>query len=408
MDLCSKHYGFLHLPSLAVFVNPYSPYPQVRAILTSRKSLPEMAARLPSLSPEERQDLAHRLTTLIHERRHFHDVLLSVVGNSLFFTSLIRSVALCPLRTQLDKLAGQHVILPLNDSTPGIEPGFVDAPRPFEEKYARVITSSNDALEASAVLTQLVFAVRHASGLAFLHLVADFLRDPHYGSTLAALGNLLEGLDSDRARQVLNAYHRFLLIVLSESPLNLDDPTPDDLLKQLLEKAQIVKEQASAEPIEAVLNHVADSSWDAVDTNTNLNEERIKRWMEILEGAFKSLKIADGIAEYYRGVAREFAEAASRMRSTIKSAPLKYTDPVAYLDSEWPEPFTYFFREDGSFEPTNIGQPWEPFTRKLWYDFTIGLSPTEILLEKPSFRHPLQRMWLQGMRDSMDVIFRRR
>src|SRR6185312_2964746 len=82
-DLCDRHYGFLHLPSLFVFVNPYSPYQSVQEFLF-HSPLENLGEYLESMPREEAMDLVQRATSLEHESKHFHDILLTPYGNSLF------------------------------------------------------------------------------------------------------------------------------------------------------------------------------------------------------------------------------------------------------------------------------------------------------------------------------------
>src|SRR6267142_1534957 len=84
MELCDRQYGFMHLPSLIVFVDPYSRFDVVKEFLQERRSSPDEFERArASIGPEAEQDLVQRFTSLHHEIKHFHDLLLTPFGNAV-------------------------------------------------------------------------------------------------------------------------------------------------------------------------------------------------------------------------------------------------------------------------------------------------------------------------------------
>ena len=398
MDLCSTHYGFLHLPSLVAFTNPHSPYSSVARLFMSGTSLLEMARHARSLDVDQRRDFAHRATTWFHERRHFHDVLLTPLGNALFFAELSRAAALLPWLPKLQSFKGQILELPMSADTPGMR-SFVDAYQPVALPYASLIASARDTMEASAVLAQLAFAMRYVSDTAFVALMQDFLREPRYGYPIQVLGDLVGApTAATDARRVFVAYARLLLLVMSDPPVGRKQ-SHDATLRKLMDKARQVDRSKLASTMESIVQ----TTWRDVRRNLLLNEERTERWLGGLEHPLRLRGIPGELAEMFRRVAREFAGASVDMRRRVCEKPEDYCDLSRYIEADWPEPLTALFHSDGSFRFTDVGARWCPFTRESWSQFAVALAPLGVLVEDPAFRHPLVRPWRANLEQNVGV-----
>jgi hypothetical protein len=401
LDLCSTHYGFLQLPSLVVFVNIHSQYPEVHEILTSGTPLSDMIRASAELPSDQRRDMAHRVTTWIHERRHFHDVLLTPVGNALFFGELSRVATLVALLPTLRHFQGSILRLPITTDTEGLGE-YVQAYELFATPYSRIVESARQALEASAVAAQLTFAIRHIGDDGLVRLVADFFSDPRYGDPLSRFGQLAYGEPNQRSLTV--SYSKLLLLILSSHPYGRQT-SHDDTLRKLLDAsgdARLKGKRASA------LKGVVADTWNIVTRDIALSAGRNEACLDGLAKVLSMKGASPALSDVFRGVAAEFISAAADMRKRVIEDPDEYCDMARYLKAKWPQPIAATFVSGGGYQFVDADASGCPFNRELWSNFAVALVPHAFLAEDPPFAHPLMQVWRHNLEHNLGVRIARR
>ena len=112
--LCAHAYGFVIPAAPAIFIDFSPTSADVTAALQSFISTKQIVPppNLRWTRPADTVEYLHRATAMIHERRHFHDLLATPLGNHLFFSGVNFAITLL---TTLDRRArrGVPILLPL-------------------------------------------------------------------------------------------------------------------------------------------------------------------------------------------------------------------------------------------------------------------------------------------------------
>jgi hypothetical protein len=149
-------YGFLHLPTLIAFVDPVPRDPEILRVLQGGLESPECSKMLREGAPDRQLDLYHRLGAITHERRHFHDVLLTPHGNDLVRRGFLYSLLTIQLLVHLihrSRSASRPVIaLPLTGTSARTDLFSVANDR--RKDFNSSVISGRISMEASATFAQ--------------------------------------------------------------------------------------------------------------------------------------------------------------------------------------------------------------------------------------------------------------
>lgn len=405
MDFCSKRYGLLHVPSLAVVLNVEAQSERVGHALKAAVSPDGNPTAVAELSDRERTELAHRLTTEVHERRHFHDILLTPLGNLLFAFSLARSAAILLASQGLEQNRGRDVFLPLGPDAAGVRSELLEKVRALERDYAAACDSAKYSFEASATIMQLEAARRDLGDEVYDKLYKDFAKDPRYGTAVKAVW-LFSGRvpRADRARLV-TLMNRLILLTLSDNLKDRADPH-DTVLATLLSRLL----DAKPREILPALELVASKTWSAIEANLNLYGDYFAVSIQpVLERVLRLFPNPDGkIVAVYRQVLSEFKGVGDEMRAKVIARPDSYVSYEQYSNTEWCEPFVYSYPHSGETGPLAEKSAPTKHLSAAWRQFTLAYAPSGALMEQVDFLHPLKGLWLRNLETLLGVTFARR
>jgi hypothetical protein len=161
MELDNTGYGIFHIPTLLIFHNELSRDPAVRTLLYEGLPL-ELVPTSPSweaLSDDAKSDFVQHATCLYHERRHFHDMMMTAVGLRLVRLAFryvltvqeLRDAVTARVREGKDHL---EIKLPLRTDNPTFGPLIGEA-LAAQAKYASLFNDALNALELSATTLQI-------------------------------------------------------------------------------------------------------------------------------------------------------------------------------------------------------------------------------------------------------------
>jgi hypothetical protein len=187
-------YGFIDPGSLVAFINPFSPNPAITRALTGQSAFVRGRELLAQLTNEDdHRDLVVRLSSLIHERQHFHDLLLSPFGGRVFRAHL--AVRLESTRLYVQLLADAEtteVRIPLAADS-GLAASDLERVYGWQKTTHELLEHGRQTLEANAVLSQRLF-VWDQLGAAALQALDDALSESLvYGATYQELDRLAAG-----------------------------------------------------------------------------------------------------------------------------------------------------------------------------------------------------------------------
>lgn len=429
MELCDRQYGFLHIPSLMVFVDPYSKFDAVREFLREGRSSPGEFERLrTSLEPEAEQDLIQRFTSLHHEIKHFHDLLLTPFGNAVIRSSFKYAISAAALLKDGAWESGTYVDLPLRSGSTKT-PGAVDRVLKRREECIQLIQSARLTLEALASLAQRQLAWTQFGIAAHEALQTDLLSDPTYSALLDVLAPVVHRVVSDE--ELLTILHRILLIGLGRN-----DGSPDAFPKMLV---QAINRSGDRFTIDRLNEGIA-KAWTVMTGNMRETDEINAKFLaDVRSRITLGSSVLD---EACQNAITDFCSKSRLLRSQFLEDPdsyvslLKYSDTVVKLVS----PLIYFYSVNDelslSTEPLDLSlndlyaqavfkksgsdvqyfshrlRPvdWEmsvvALDRSVWTEFA-QLSGGVALLEEVDWLHPLNTFWLKSVEDLKGIRFRR-
>lgn len=266
MDLCDRDYGFLHLPSCFVFLNPWSADPTVTDFIQRHLWQPDRVARAARLREPSLTEVVNRVGSLVHERKHFHDLLLTPYGNRLVRTSFEYALSLFWVFDALPWARGQRIDLPLQS---GDVPA---ASREFEEVLAQreqlrtLLKSGHMVLEATAALTQRQFTWTCFGSRAHALVELDLARHPVYSAILRAFEVIGYGLGNPTEWGLI--VHLLLLAVLGRGVPSAGHRSHTsqciDLLDKLSKRTPFIL---------STLVPVIEAAWKGAESNMEVEDE---------------------------------------------------------------------------------------------------------------------------------------
>lgn len=156
-DLGSFSYGFINLPSLFLFVDPFAIDERARAFLFSGNTPWQEAQALAfTLEPEARIDFVTRYTAFTHEIAHFDDLLMTYYGNMLVHEYLklgVMAISVCPRLIQWTRSRGMPIKLPIDPTDYDNDPDIVELMKQ-NERCKKLFGAGLYAMETSAIVQQ--------------------------------------------------------------------------------------------------------------------------------------------------------------------------------------------------------------------------------------------------------------
>lgn len=429
MDLCDRQYGFMHLPSLMIFVDPYSRFEAVRKFFEEQRSSPDDFERVrSSLGPEAEQDFVQRFTSLHHEIKHFHDLLLTPFGNAVIRSFFKYAMAASVLLRDGAWESGTYVDLPLRPgSTKTLE--LVDRVRKKEDECVQLIRSARLTLEALASLAQRQLVWTQFGSAAQEVLRTDLLNDPTYNALLDVLIPVLRPLVSDE--ELPTMLHRILLIGLGSS-----EGAPDAFPHALV---QAVEKPGSRLTVDRLHEGIA-KAWTVMTNNMKETDEINDKFLEDIR-RYVTLGSPD-LAEVVKKAVADFCSKSRLLRAQFLEDPDSYVSLLKYTDSvvKFVWPLVYYYSVDDelslSTESLDLGpvdlsaqvvfkkpgsniqyhshrlRPviWQAravtLDRSAWVEFA-QLCGSVALLEEVDWLHPFNAYWLRQVEDLKGIRFRR-
>ena len=436
MDLCDREYGFLHLPSLLVFLNPWSEDPAVSDFIVNQLWHPKAPKKAAMLPPESFADLLHRVGSLVHERKHFHDLLLTPFGNRLVRLSFQYALSVYALFQSREWRPGQTIAVPAGAEAFPQEEALrrVLAKR---DEFLRAFESGRMLLEATAVLAQREFAWTVFGEHAHTIVCAQLASHPVYSSLLRALEVVGSRIGAP-TRGFARIAHMLLLAYLGRGVQPDGSSSHTGAFIAVLERLSALHPGSFGQ-----VEQATQAAWVIAEGNMGIEEEENAKFLDLLRD--KAHRWAPPpLAENLRATWADFSAKARVMHELFRRQRDTYLNLDLYVqgEGEWVEPLTYLYcvRDDlclGT-EPLDLKREElvahveyeDPVTkakrysyrvmpaavplsgpcmdRSLWVTFARSLGGVVTLLEPLDWLHPLQAHWLRLTERLTGVRFVRR
>ncbi len=334
MELCNRSYGFFDIPSLFVFVNPFSPRAAVRRAMD--ESVEEV---LPALDAEERADLLQRFATFLHEHRHFHDVISTPFGNRLFRVYLAYAV-LCASVFTRRRWNGPQLAVPLRP--PDVAPDDLAVVEAKRQQILGLLEVARPAFELSAMMVQVQAAWSLLGAEAANVTIEDLLANSKDRDLLE--GAILWNEEAGYRDRLLRAVAKTVLGVglgWADAPAE----STGQMLRRALHRLQEIASPVTGTAVTRI-ELAAEGAWRELLINLDSADEANKRLVANVEE-----KLADwpnGVTETLVSVAQGFADEARRCHAIAREEPERLVDGGEYLRraKELPQPRLYYFSDD--------------------------------------------------------------
>ena len=433
MDLCNQSYGFLHLPSLFVFLNPYSRVPSIRQFFVEGIHIERVPAFVRTLPESDAKDLLQMLTCYVNERKHFHDLLITPYGNGLARSAFRAAMVTTALFSDRKREPPLDAGLPLGASFLRT-PTLLELARRTYQECVALLERGVLTLEASASLAQQQFGWQHVGREAVEILQT---RDPRYSAVLAALSKLGERVAED-VPGFGTILHKLLLIALGRVPSD-GQQHPDEVLAEAVLQFATVPEKA----LKDRLAKAVEEGWKVVRQNMRISDEDNERFLIDIGRLMTKAGAASEITESVRCAFADFTAKARRARDEILGNEQAFLrlDGYANFEGALVEPCLYHFSvmDEASLseEPLTLGEGelaaqhvYElrngkrlyshrvnraemglergTMDNRAWVDFVMGVGGSVALLEEVDWLHPVKTLWLRQMEERSGLRFYRR
>jgi hypothetical protein len=435
MDLCNKAYGFLHLPSLFILLNPYARSAGARRFFLDGMPFDRLAKVLASLPPAEAVELLHALTCYVHERKHFHDLLVTPYGNAIVRHAFRAAMVTATLWA--DRVADSGAMaLPIGASSLKT-PVLIERGLRIYQECTAVFEGAIRTLEASAVLAQRQFAWSHFGADAVDRLDDDLEREPKYSGVLSRFWRLAERLDP-QVPEIGVALHRLLVISLGGAPAP-PDGSPDARLDTVLSRLAALPDATLRSRLGAAL----DAGWRVTVDNMRFADIANDEFYDRIGTAMRRDNDDGALAALVRAAFDEFRRCAREARREVLADERVYLRLNHYADFEGDlvEPCLYHYSvADGdalSDEPVDLSEGeyaaqhvieladgrtlYSPrvtradvslgkrtMDRRTWADFMHSVGGSVALLEDVDWLHPAKTLWLRQVESATGLRFVRR
>jgi hypothetical protein len=418
----------MHLPSLIVFVDPYSRFDVVREFLREGRFSPDEFERLrTSIEPEAQKDLIQRITSLHHEIKHFHDLLLTPFGNAVIRSSFKYAISASVLLRDGAWKSGDSVDLPLRPGSTKTHEA-VDRVLKRQDECIQLIQSARLTLEALASLAQRQLAWTQFGISAQDTLEIDLLTDPTYCALLEFLVPVLRRVVPDD--ELPTILHQVLLIGLGCS-----EGSPDAFPKVLV---QAIDKSGGIFTVERLNDGIA-KGWTVMIKNMKETDEINDKFLA--DVSHITLGSA-GLDEALQNAITDYCSKSRLLRSQFLEDPDSYVSLFKYVDKvvKLVSPLIYFysvndelslfeepldlslndlsaqtvFKKPGSdvmyyshrLHPVNWKTNSVALDRSVWTEYA-KLFGGVALVEEVDWLHPLNTFWLKSVENHEGIRFRR-
>lgn len=434
MDLCSKTYGFIHLPSLIVFVNPFSPHESITDKLLGGSVLQDVDNFVKGVTDGERLDFIQRFSSMFHERKHFHDLLITPMGNSLVRLGFKYALTCAMVFIDRGWDPEAEVAIPLGPETTKTA-GLVARAKQVQQQFTESFHSARLIFEASATYAQLQFIWTNFGEDAALATHADFWKVSDYSKVLDGFVRVRNKLASGfNDSWFAAASHQLLLVGLGHDEPPRGHNSHDGFIADVLEKVQ------SFLPPEAKgrLQEALKRGWEVVESNmaiSDRNNEMFLEWLEKRSSSFAAVNqsVIDSFRDFCikSKMARQdlldnpedfFSLERYVTRDPIRVGPLIYfysdedelslsPDPLDLETEDLVAQTQHKISEDKSIyshrlQPSRFA-PRVELDKKAWINFAKSTAGTVALMETLDWLHPFQSFWLRMVEPLVNVRFTR-
>ena len=429
-------YGFVHLPSLLVFLRPQpstfwrAARDAVDSLTVSRGDFDEVAGRLTNVDDDQRQEAVLRVTALSHELRHFHDFLLTPYGNRLvrdaFWYSLLTYGALTEVSQAQRGTQRLEVALPVDPSSLPVYGRRLQTMRStFHERARRGLS----LLEANAMHTQIQQAEIDLGSAAAEALSGALRRmGGQYSETLTHLWRMQDALeiaDSDFAPVALSLT---LYCLLDADAMPIEEVTVP-----VAESARGLVGPAAAQLMLSATMEVIDS---VVGRAMTASQQENEKFLEILD----SDAVPEPLRELVREAFADFARAALAVQRRFLSDPMLLLDPGRYLREGVDLlvfPFVYLLSDGGttmqvehrsweaylsdplahvreySVEKQTVYElvcvptraPTHALNEDAWKTFADTVAGSLVIAEGANRENPVEGMWMRKIEERWPIKF---
>jgi len=431
MDFCNRDFGFFDLGSLLVCLNPYSRHEAVRERMT-HGALDSAMLNVDGLSGEARTDLTHRVSTYFHERKHFHDLLLTPYGNRIVREQFEYVVLCTSLFMRRRWNAGQEIELPLQP--PAIDAADYELLVRYRNLVHATVEHARAACELSAMLAQVQAIWMWSDEETTLAAMDEWRHVPLYGEVVSHLFDWPDEI-GDLHDEMSRAAHRIVVSVgLGDASSN------EDSLRALSNMFRRVRSIVDANPREGVRLAVRASheAWKVMVANFEIARasnakfaakvrERLTPWPK---------EVRDLVIE----LVEEFTAQAAALQKYVAADPDAYVHLARYLiETKLTLPRLFLFSVEDELavfdEPLDVDNytlaaqnvfqladgrrkysyrlmpatpPGASTMSERWELYAKDLCRHTALFEPVDWNHPLKKHWLSNLERSENVTFVRR
>lgn len=375
--LCSKLYGFVIPPAPAIFVDRSggtgAVVDAVDRFVTKRSMTPppELTA-----NRHDHADYLHRVTVVPHERRHFHDLLATTIGNHTFYASV--ALTLKMLTGLYFWIARERrKVIPLPLPYWGVDVSTCPDVHELDGKVRKLC-------EASALLAQHATVAMGVDGDSIYALTRSFLNTPPYGEILSSLNALLARLEPEP--EVLRDIGLLVLAAMCEEPSRPFEDRDEAFMQRLAAWAQLDGALARND-----LRTTAQQMWERGRRGLLNVEANLALWRKRIDHLLKAH--TDEVGDLVHSMVNEFDTHARTMRQRLIDDPMVYADPHRYLTTDWVTPIAYSVTADTAPKLAEPIAGLKYMDRELCHRFGYGLAPARNLPYTAT--QPHERLWFR-------------
>ena len=429
-------YGFVHLPSLLVFISPQpsSSWTAARGaidILSQTGDVDDVVAAVEKMGAKDLQEVTLRLTSISHEVRHFHDLLLTPYGNQLVRDAFWYSILTFSALTEIKQIYGEKkkikIPLPIDPTIlPLYGKRLVRMRAAFHERAKKGLS----LLEANAISTQMQQAeIDLGKDAAVAVSNALHSMEKQYSETLNYLWDMQEKLKIPNNDFAPIVHSLILLCLLDPEPMPIEQ-----LSASIYQKIRGLTGHAAAQLILSTVFEVIETVVNKAMIASNRENEK---FLDVLDKAIHD----ETAKEIVRSAFAEFTQAALDIKRQFLNNPMLLLDPQIYLregSNELVFPFVYMI-SNGVTTMQVDNRKWEselsdPLTHVLeyntngrtvfelrcipvpprhnslknesvWKGFAEGIAGSLVIAEGADRRHPVEGMWMHKIEEWWNILF---
>lgn len=443
MYLRSEKFAFFDPFSLFVFMDPFSPHIRVREFFfTAHRSsyLHDAQQLMGELSQEENEDFVVRFSAYVHERQHFHDVLLTPYGSKLMRAFFKLGVRVFALLGQVAQYSHSGIKIPLPLSKENVhDQNLLHQAYYYYNICNNLIKDARYTFECSAVISQSLIVLDGLGYPGVAALKKKFAKSRLYGGLPSSFSWIIDDILKAGEEVSVRQMRQLIFMALStEAP----DATLMNYIYSLLDTSKRLKQ---GHKLKVSLRDTLDNAHDAIHHElTQQLGKNINYFLTELLDEMEQFKFPSVAKDTFLEAFVSFMGASTKARKTFIETPNIILDGYGLLNApdDFIEPHTYIFTQpindhaailENDFEPDTddlfvikevhtpdriirilrlAPSPWRignNFLKKTpWIEMAKGPSGAVSFLESPDFLHPLKSWWLRAAESDLGLKFVRR